>query len=83
MAMGAGFVTFHRLASSPRLAEEPFVEIPYVAPLALYERISVTRMDVPVAALIAAGFEVEAAAAGASVSADVLSDKTGGRTPSG
>src|ERR1051325_10404521 len=33
--------------------EEPFLKIPYVAPLAPYERTNVMRMDVPVAALIA------------------------------
>ena len=56
----------------PHSAEKPFLEIPYVAPLAPYERTSVVRMDVPVAALIAAGFVVHAPDAAATVEADVL-----------
>jgi hypothetical protein len=61
----------------PPHTEEPFLEIPYVAPLAPYERTSLVRMDVPVAALIAAGFEVRVADAGASVRADVLFGQDG------
>jgi len=65
-------------APSPdRRSEEPFLEIPYVAPLAPYERTSLVRMDVPVAALIAAGFEVHVADASASVRADVLFGQDG------
>ncbi|HEV3198430.1 MAG TPA: hypothetical protein VGZ73_10990 [Bryobacteraceae bacterium] len=60
-----------------RRSEEPFLEIPYVAPLAPYERTSLVRMDVPVAALIAAGFEVRAADTGASVRADVVFGQDG------
>ncbi len=54
-----------------------FIEIPYVAPLAPYERTSIVRMDVPVAALVAAGFEVHLIDAGASVRADVLFGQDG------
>jgi hypothetical protein len=57
--------------------EEPFVEIPYVAPLAPYERSSVMRMDVPVGALIAAGFEIHTAESGGTVRADVLVGQDG------
>ena len=55
----------------------PFIEIPYVAPLAPYERASVVRMDVPVAALIAVGFQVHGSEPGATISADVLVGQDG------
>jgi hypothetical protein len=43
-----------------RDSEQPFVPIPYVVPLGAYERAEVVRMEVPVAALIAAGFPMDA-----------------------
>jgi hypothetical protein len=58
-------------------AEEPFLEIPYVAPLAPYEHTTVRRMDVPVAALIAAGFEVHLPETGGMVTVDVLVGQDG------
>src|SRR5262249_43569594 len=57
--------------------DAPFVEIPYVAPLAPYERASVVRMDVPVTALIAVGFQVHGSEPGATISADVLVGQDG------
>ncbi|HLK67021.1 MAG TPA: hypothetical protein VKU19_26490 [Bryobacteraceae bacterium] len=60
-----------------RRAEAPFLEIPYVAPLAPYERAAITRMDVPVAALIAAGFEVHVADVASTVKADILFGQDG------
>lgn len=51
---------------------EPFVQIPYVVPPAPYERTEIMRMDVPVTALIAAGFQVHVPDSGAAVKADVL-----------
>ncbi len=57
----------HRAGPAPPIAGEPFVEIPYIAPLAPYERTRIVRMDVPVSALIAAGFEVHAADTGAAL----------------
>ena len=60
-----------------RTSVEPFVQIPYVAPLAPYERTEVMRMDVPVAALIAAGFEVHVADPAAVIRADVLVGQDG------
>src|SRR6267154_6056253 len=67
-----------QFAKSPmRSSEEPFIEIPYVAPLAPYERTNVVRMNVQVAALIAAGFEVHTPDAGTAVSADVLFGQDG------
>ena len=62
---------------SGRAAAEPFVEIPFVVPLAPYERAEVQRMDVPVAALIAAGFEVHLPDTAGTVKADVLVGQDG------
>jgi hypothetical protein len=61
----------------PRPTEEPFLPIPYVAPLAPYEQASVMRMEVPVAALTAAGFEVHASDAGDAITVDVLVGQDG------
>jgi hypothetical protein len=58
-------------------AAEPFLEIPFVAPLAPYERAEVQRMDVPVAALMAAGFEVHLPDTAGTVKADVLVGQDG------
>jgi hypothetical protein len=57
--------------------DQPFVQIPYVAPRAPYERAEVMRMKVPLTALIAAGFEVHSAEVGAAVNADVLVGQDG------
>jgi hypothetical protein len=70
-------IALHHAVPTPRVAVEPFVEIPYIAPLAPYERTSIVRMDVPVSALIAAGFEVHAADTGAALRADVLFGQDG------
>lgn len=56
--------------------QEVFQRIPYVVPPAPYERTEVVRMDVPVAALISAGFKMSAVA-GDSVPADVLVGQDG------
>ncbi|HUB80611.1 MAG TPA: zf-HC2 domain-containing protein [Bryobacteraceae bacterium] len=56
---------------------EPFVQIPYTVPLSPEERATVVRMNVPVAALIAVGFNVSTPDAGGSVSADVLVSQDG------
>ena len=58
-------------------AAEPFVEIPYTAPLAPYERTTVVRMNVPVTALVAAGFEVPTSDTGAVILMDVLVGQDG------
>jgi hypothetical protein len=58
-------------------AEAPFVPIPYLAPAAPYERIEVVRMQLPVAALIAAGVPVRTADPGARVEADVMVGQDG------
>lgn len=58
-------------------SEQPFVPIPYVTPLAPYERAEVVRMEVPVAALIAAGLPMQTADAGAQAEADVVVGQDG------
>ncbi|WP_180541103.1 hypothetical protein [Nevskia soli] len=70
-------VLLYRPAPPPRIASAPFLEIPYTAPLAPYERTRIVRMEVPVAALIAAGFDVRAPDTGAAVEADVLFGQDG------
>jgi hypothetical protein len=61
----------------PHPVARPFVEIPYTAPLAPYERSEIVRMDLPVSALIAAGFEVDSPDTGAILRADVLFGQDG------
>lgn len=53
-------------------AESPFVPVPYSMPLDSYETGMVLRMNVPVAALIAAGYRIPVADPTAIVVADVL-----------
>jgi hypothetical protein len=55
----------------------PFVPIPYTVPLAPEERATIVLMEVPVAALIAAGYKVETADPGGSVDAEVLVSQDG------
>ena len=56
---------------------QPFLPIPYTVPLAPEERATVVNMQLPVAALIAAGFEVQTVDPGAVVDADVLVSQDG------
>jgi len=56
---------------------QQFVSIPFTAPLQPYERVSVVETDVPVSALIAAGFEVHGSDPGARVRADVMVSQDG------
>jgi hypothetical protein len=58
-------------------AQQPFVQIPFVAPPAPYERVEIAPRDVPVAELIAAGFDMPAADPGATVRAEVLLGQDG------
>ena len=62
---------------APVAQEAPFVPIPYLAPPAPYERIEVVRMQVPVAALIAAGVPVRTADPGGRVEAEVMIGQDG------
>jgi hypothetical protein len=55
----------------------PFLAMPYVAPLAPYERIEVVRRQVSVAELTAAGLEVRVPDTGATVLADVVLGQDG------
>jgi hypothetical protein len=57
--------------------EQPFVAIPYVAPLGKYERAEVVRMQLPVSALMAAGLPVRMTDPGLQVVADVLVGQDG------
>ena len=63
--------------NAPPEAEQPFVAIPYVLPPGPYERVEIVRMQVPVAALIAAGLRVETADPSAQAEADVLIGQDG------
>jgi len=76
-ALTLAVLAIHRPSTPPHPADTPFFEIPYTAPLAPYERTEVKRMDVPVAALIAAGFEIDAPDTGATLRADVLFGQDG------
>ncbi len=60
---------------APPPPEQPFVQIPYVAPPAPYERLAVVRQYMPVAALIAAGVRVPDT--GAAIQADLLVGQDG------
>ncbi len=57
--------------------EQPFIPIPYVLPPAPYERVEVVRMQLPVAALIAAGLPMQVSDPGAQAEADVLVGQDG------
>ena len=80
---GAGLVAATALVSivvahlqAPQPQPEVFMRIPYVVPAAPYERTAVVRMNVPAAALIAAGLEVRSPAED-SLAADVLVGQDG------
>jgi hypothetical protein len=64
-------------AESPAIVEEPFVPIPYVTSLGPFERMEIVRMEMPVAALIAAGVPVATVDPGAHVQADVMVGQDG------
>jgi hypothetical protein len=57
--------------------EQPFIAIPYTAPLGPDERADIVRMDLPVSALIAAGFPLGVADPGASARADLVVSQDG------
>jgi hypothetical protein len=57
--------------------EDPFVPIPYVTPLAPYERADVVRVNLPVTALVAAGVPVSTAAPSLTMQADVIVGQDG------
>lgn len=63
-----------RTAAAP---EPPFIAIPYTPPIAPFERADVMRVEMPVAALIAAGLPMEMADPGARARADLLVGQDG------
>jgi hypothetical protein len=65
------------LSESAVAMEAPFVPVPNVLPLDSYETGRVLRMDLPVSALIAAGYSLPAADPTATVTADVLVGEDG------
>jgi len=69
----------HRRVTAPAVAEpeQPFIAIPYTLPLEPYERADVMRMDLPVSALIAAGFPTSMMDPSAHAQADVLVGQDG------
>jgi len=73
----AAALLVHRMPRKLTAAQAPFVQVPYVAPPAPYERVEVVHQTVPVAALIAAGFDVHVDDAGGSLPADVLVGQDG------
>jgi hypothetical protein len=78
-ALLLGVILVHRVAPGlPNVVmDEAFVPIPYVQPLDPYESATVMRMDVPVAALIAFGYKLDASDPNAVVKADVLVGEDG------
>jgi predicted anti-sigma-YlaC factor YlaD len=74
-----GVILIHRLPPGVGsvVTDEAFVPIPYVQPLDPYESATVMRMDVPVAALIAVGYKVDASDPTSVVKADVLVGEDG------
>lgn len=57
--------------------EQPFIAIPYTAPLSPYERTDIVRMDLPVSALIAAGIPLKVSDQGARARADLVVSEDG------
>jgi hypothetical protein len=74
-----GAYLMHRPAPMlpPTIAQAPFVVVPYVAPPAPYERTEIRRMNVPLAALMAAGIKVRQVTTGGTVVADVVVGQDG------
>jgi hypothetical protein len=69
-----------RRVSAPRPmpdGDPPFVQIPYTQPLAPWERSEVMRMEMPAAALIAAGLPMAISDPAAQAKADVLVGEDG------
>jgi hypothetical protein len=61
----------------PSPEPQPFLTIPYTVPLAPEERTALVRMEIPVAALRAVGFNVAVSDSGSVVEADVLVSQDG------
>jgi hypothetical protein len=65
------------VAAGAAASEQPFIPIPYVAPLGPYERGEVVRMALPVAALLSAGLRVETADPSGFAEADIIVGQDG------
>ncbi len=77
-ALTVAVVALHQPAPMASTGNEaPFLPIPYVAPLAPYERTEIVRMDIQVAALTAAGFDVRTPDTGASLPVEVVVGQDG------
>lgn len=66
-----------RIAQPVGTGESLYLPIPYTVPLTAGERVEVQRMEIPLTALIAAGFQVGVSDPGAVVQADVLVSQDG------
>ena len=73
----AAHVRRRSVGSRPSQAAAEFVPFPYTVPIAPEERASVLRMQIPVTALIAAGFDFRVTDSRAVVQADVLVSQDG------
>jgi hypothetical protein len=72
------FLTLHRVPEPAQVADEPpFLTIPYTVPMSREESATVWRTRIPVAELIAAGFQVQVPDPSALVEADVLVSQDG------
>jgi hypothetical protein len=67
----------HKRARLASADDQPFVPVPYTIPPGPDERTTVVNMEIPVAALIAAGFEVPMLDPGSVVEAEVLVSEDG------
>ncbi len=66
-----------RKAPKPAVDSAPFVAIPYTLPLDPLERVTIMRMELPVAALMAVGLAASIPDPGASAQADVVVGEDG------
>ena len=74
----AGVVLLRPQPKAQPIAEsQSFLPIPYTPPLEPYERVMVVQENVPVGALLAAGFRVQTSDPGGSVRADVMVSQDG------
>jgi hypothetical protein len=63
--------------AAPVAESQAFLPIPYTPPLEPYERVMVVQENVPVGALLAAGFHIQTSDPGGSVRADVMVSQDG------
>jgi hypothetical protein len=75
--VGAAPKHLRQIARPAKKPDRPFIAIPYTLPLEPWERAEVMRMDLPVAALIAAGYPTGMMDPTGSARADVLVGQDG------